>query len=210
MQFRTIVSAFFLDRKTTEPDLASLVERVGMNDVHPLKDNNRIALGFFEPERVILGGTWGVFQQTWAVLDEVDGIVCLQLYSPYTRFLDARTNDREQGSEANEPTSMTYVQTFGDACLRLNPVAAILDTRAHYEDPQWADQEGNRNLVLAMARLAAAGDVNALADERVSVLYLSEPLMLRWTSDPIRNNRDIVELPIGRIIFAWRGPARMA
>jgi hypothetical protein len=210
MQFRTIVSAFYLDKATTVPDLATLVHRAGLRDVHPFRDNDRIALGFFEPEREILGGTWGVFQETWAVLDLVEGLVCLQLYSPYTRFLDAKLNERENGPEENAPTSMTYVKTFGDACLSLKPIVAFLDTRAHYEDKQWEDQEGNRDWVLAQAKLVAAGDVNALADERFSVLYLSEPLMLRWSSDPIRDNRDIIELPTGRLIFARRGPARMA
>jgi hypothetical protein len=210
MQFRTIVSAFYLDKATTIPNLATLVRSAGMTDIHPLSDNDRIALGFFEPEREILGGKWGVFQETWAVLDLVERLVCLQLYSPYTRFLDARLNEREHGPEANAPTPMTYVKTFGDACVSLKPIAAFLDTRAHYEDKQWEDQEGNRNWVLAQAKRVAAADVNALADERVSVLYLSEPLMLRWGSDPIRNNRDIIELPTGRLIFAGRGPARMA
>jgi hypothetical protein len=209
MQFRTIVSAFYFDRANTEPDLAALVDRVGVRDVSPLR-NGRKALGFFDPERVVLTGTWDVFQETWAVLDEVEGLVVLQLYSPFTRFLDARVNEREHGPEGNGPTSMTYVKTFGEVCQRFNPPVALLDTRAHYEDQQWEDQEGNRDWVLAQAKLVAARDVNALADERVSVLYLSELLMLRWDSDPIRNNRDIVELPAGRLIFAWRGPARMA
>ena len=144
------------------------------------------------------------------MLDLVEGLVCLQLYSPYTRFLDAKLNERENGPEANVPTSMTYVKTFADACLSLKPIVAFLDTRAHYEDKQWEDQEGNRDWVLAQAKLVAAADVNALADQRFSVLYLSEPLMLRWSSDPIRDNRDIIELPTGRLVFARRGPARMA
>jgi hypothetical protein len=213
MQFHTIVSAFYLDRATTFPDLATLVHYAGMRDVRPLRDTDRIALGFFEPEREILGGTWGVFQETWAVLDEVEGLVCVQLYSPYTRFLDARLNEREKGPEGNEPTSMTYVKTFADACLRLNPLVVLLDTRAHYEIKQWEDQEGNRDWVLAQAKLVAAGDVNALADERVSVFYLSEPLMLRWDSNEIRNNQDIVELPtgasslLGAVRREWRNVA---
>jgi hypothetical protein len=157
-----------------------------------------------------LGGVWDAFQETWAVLDLVEGLVCLQLYSPYTRFLDAKLNEREKGPEGSASALMTYVKTFGDACLRLKPTVGILDTRAHYEIKQWVDKEGNRDWVLDQGKLVAAADVNTLADERVSVLYLSESLMLRWGSDPIRNNRDIIELSTGRLIFAWRGPMRMA
>ena len=210
MQFRTIVSAFFLNRATAEPALAALIHRVGVQDVRPLEDDAHIALGFFDPKREILGGTWGVYQETWAVLDEVDGLLCLHLYSPYTSFLDASRNEREHGPDGNGPTSLAYVKEFEKACLNLKPIAALLDTRAHYEDQQWADKEGNHDWVLAQAKLVAAGDVNALLDERVSVLYLSEPLLRRWEHNPFRDYRDIVELPTGSLVFADHGPVRMA
>ena len=71
------------------------------------------------------------------------------------------------GPEENVPTSMTYVKAFGDACVSLTPTAALLDTRAHYEIKQWEDQEGNRDWVIALAKLVAAADVDALADLRV-------------------------------------------
>jgi hypothetical protein len=209
MQFRTIVSAFYLDAKTMVPDLGVLVRRAGVRDVRPLRDSDRVALGFLEPEREVLGGTWDVFQETWAVLDVVEGFVCLQLYSPLVRFLDASHQDRENDPEGQNAT-LAFVRTFGDACVSLYPTAALLDTRAHYEDQQWEDQEGNRDWVLEQAKLVADADVNALADERVSVLYLSEPLTLQWNSDPVRDNRDNIELSAGRLIFARRGPARMA
>ena len=34
-------------------------------------------------------------------------------------------------------------------------------------------------------------------------------LALAGTPDAVRNDRDIIELPKGRLIFAARGPARM-
>lgn len=208
MQFRTIVSAFYLNGATSDPDLAALVEQVGLVGASPLSDAGRGALGFFEPDRVVLGGQWGVFQDTWAVLDEVEGLVCLQLYSFYGGFVEAARRDREHGTSRDG--TLAYVETFGGACQRLDPRVALLDARAHYEDQQWEGKEGNRDWVLAQARLVAAADVNALADERVSVLYVSEPLMTEWESEPSRDNRDVIELPAGRLFFAWRGPARMA
>jgi hypothetical protein len=211
MQFRTIVSAFYLDAATTPPDLAALVRRVGVRDARALGDDDRRALGFGEPGRVILGGAWGVFQETWAALDVVEGLLCLQLYSPYGRFLDAMVNDdRQNGPEPVGPTSMTYVETFAESCGRLAPTAAMLDARAHYELAEWRAQRGTRGWVLAQAPLVAGGDVDALAEERVSVLYLSAPLLLRWESSPSHDDRDTVELPSGRLIFARRGPAWMA
>jgi hypothetical protein len=206
MQFHTIVSAFYLDSSFTVPDLGVLVRRVGVREVRPFSSSDRIALGFDEADREVLGGTWDVFQETWAVLDVVEGLICLQLYSPLVRFLDATREDREDKPGGQ----MAYVGTFADACRELYPSAAFLDTRAHYEDKQWREQEGNRDWVRQQAKLVAADDINALADERVSVLYLSEPATLGWSSDPVRDNRDIIEHPTGRLYFARRGPARMA
>jgi hypothetical protein len=196
MQFHTIVSAFYLDKDKTASDLAALLRRVGVRDISPLKQ--RLALGFFDPAQEVLGGQWGVFGDTWAVLDEVEGLLCLQLYSSFRQFI--RNQDKE----------MQYVGTFADACQALNPLVALLDARAHYEIKQWEEQEGNRDWVLAQAKRIAAGEINALADERVSLLYLSKPLISRWESNPSRDDRDMIELPNGRLFFAGRGPARMA
>jgi hypothetical protein len=207
MRFRTIVSAFFLDAATTNPDLRSLAHEAGLRNAKPLDADDRAGLGL--GAREVLGGTWEVFQETWAIVDQHSSLVCLQLYSPYVRFVDARLNEQEHGPEAEGATPLAYVKTFGDACLKLEPTVALLDTRAHHGIQQWEAQQGNRDWVLAQAERVAAGDVNALADERVSVLYLSELLMLRWESDPVRNDRDAIELPKGRLIFASRGPARM-
>jgi len=196
MQFHTIVSAFYLDRAKVDRDLAGLLHRVGMVDIAPVA--HRLALGFDDPERVVLGGTWSVFGDTWAVLDEVDGLVCLQLYSSFHRFFRNPSRQDE------------YVATFAAACTQLTPPVALLDARAHDEIKQWQDQEGHRDWVLAKAHRVAAGDVNALADERVSLLYLSWPMVAKWESTPARDYREVTELPTGQLCFADHGSARMA
>jgi hypothetical protein len=210
MQFRTIVSAFFFDQRAATANLAAMLERAGVRNVEPLSADNKIALGVFETERQVLGGTWGVFEHTWALLDQIEEILCLHLYSPYTRFVEATINEEEHGPDATGPTPLAYVRTFGEACEKLDPIAGLLDTRAHYEIPQWSDKEGIRDWVLARAKSVAARDVNALADERISVLYLSELMMLGWQSSAVRDDRDMIELARGRLIFARRGRARMA
>ena len=141
MQFRTIVSAFYLDAKTTVPDLGVMVRRAGVRDFRPLRDSDRVALGFLVPEREVLGGTWDVFQETWAVLDVVEGFRLPATVFTLVRFLDASHQDRENDPEGQNAT-LAFVRTFGDACVSLYPTAALLDTRAHYEDQQWEDQEG--------------------------------------------------------------------
>jgi hypothetical protein len=182
LQFRTIVSAFYLETATTVPDLGLLVNRAGVRDTRPLGNTDRVALGFFEPEREVLGGTWEVFQETWAVVDVVEGLVCLQLYSPRVRFLDARRQERENNPGGQDAT-LAYVRTFGDACQKLDPRAAVLDTRAHYEDKQWEDQEGNRDWVLAQAKRVADDDVNALAGREWRKIASYLDATIRWVRD---------------------------
>ena len=86
-------------------DLAALVRRVGMEDAAPLAHCE--ALGFGDPARVVLGGRWDVFADTWAVLDEVGGLVCLQLYSSFNEF------------NRNRFMEDVYVDEFAAACNRL-------------------------------------------------------------------------------------------
>jgi hypothetical protein len=208
MLFRTIVSAFFLETSADE-DLATLAERAGMTDVVALDEEARRALGFHEPERQVLGGMWGAFRETWAIVDDVERIRCLQLYSPATRYLDAARAAREH-DEADDGPLLAYVRTFRDACLSLDPMAAFLDTRPHYEDERWENKQGNPDWVRAQAKKVAKGDVDALADEHFSLLYLNEALTRRWTSDPVRDDRDLIDVPAGRLAFARSGRDRMA
>jgi hypothetical protein len=208
MQFTTIVAAFFFETGQGRSHLHALVRAAGMTDVAPLDDINRRALGFRDPDREVFGGTWGAFGSTWAILDEHDGVRCLQLYASMNLYLDSQLTSEKR--QATENPLLAYVSTFRDACLRLEPVAAFLDTRAHYGDECWENKQGNRDWVLSQARRVAASDTNGLADERYSLLYLNESLARRWDSNPIRDDRDNVDVPTGRLVFARSGPARMA
>lgn len=208
MQFKTIVAAFFLRKEQdNRPTLQELVRAAGMTQVMSLDASDRLALGIDGSAREGVGGSWGAFGDTWAVLDETESLVCLQLYASMHRYLDAQlAGDDSQGEDPLLP----YISNFRDACLSLKPVAALLDTRAHYGDERWENQEGNRDWVLSQSHMVAASDADGLADERYSLLYLSEPLARLWNSNPIRDDRDRVEVPSGRLVFARSGPARMA
>src|SRR6202008_1159919 len=200
MQFHTIVAAFYLDPGSDMGSLKTLAERAGMRDVEPVI--HVVALGFLEPDRVVLGGQWGVFGDTWAVLDSVCGLRCLQLYSSYNSYL--------RRVAADDDSAAPFVSEFGRSCERLLARVALLDTPPHYEDAQWVDQLGNRDWVLEQAARVATNEIGALANERVSVLYLDEPMMQRWPANGSREDRDITDLPHGRLIFPGRGSRRMA
>lgn len=196
MQFRTIVSTWFFDAAGASRDLSGWLGRLGVADVAPVR--HLLALGFRDESRVVLGGQWGVFGPTWCTLDEVDGLLCLQAYSPFERFRSHADREPE------------YVAAFAASCERLAPRAALFDARAHYEIEQWVEQEGNRDWVIEQGRRVAARDVNALADERTSILYLSEELVYYWESDPYRDHREVQQLPAGQMFFARPGPYRLA
>jgi hypothetical protein len=208
MLFRTIASAFFLEPSNRD-DLATLAARAGLIDVSGFDDITRGSLGFRESDRGVLGGRWGAFQSTWVIVDEVDGLRCLQLYSSYTRYLDAVGASRDGGGRDDDPL-FGYVQTFRDACLSLSPRVAFLDTQAHDEDDDWENRQGSRAFVLAQAPLVAAFDADALARRFFSLLYLNSEMSARWTPDPPWYDREMVILPEGRLIFAGSGATRMA
>jgi hypothetical protein len=208
MQFRTIAAAFFLEPSARE-ELVGLATRAGLSGVAALDEQARIALGFHDPARRVLAGEWGVFRETWAVADEAAGLRCLQLYAPAARYLDAVRATREQGGGDGGPV-LGYVGTFRDACQSLRPRAAFLDTRPHEEDERWVNGQGSRAVVLAQAPLVAAGDADALAGQFFSLLYLDAALAARWTPAPPWYDREVMELPTGRLIFPGSGPARLA
>ena len=215
MLFRTIVSAFYLASDTND-DLGTLARRAGMTEVAPLGETVRGALGFSEPDRQVVGGTWGAFQETWAIVDEIDGLRALQLYSPATRYSDASSAARrvneggDTDSYGDDWPLAGYVRTFRDACLALAPRAAFLDTRAHFEDEAWVDRQGSRGLVLELAHVVAAGDADALAQRRFSLLFLDTEMAGPWTFELPWPDREEVEVPAGRLIFARSGPTRMS
>ena len=210
MFFRSIASAFFLESSSTD-DLPTLTERIGMTKLWTLGEDDRKALGFHEPDRVIMGGLWGAFGDTWAIVDELDQLQlrCFQLYSSSNQYLDAIRDDRPPHGVL-EAEQLKYIRTFRDACLSLEPRVAFLDTRSHYEHEPWLNKQGTRDLVLAMAPLVAAFDTDALARQRFSLLYLDAAMADRWEPDPVDTDRDMVVMPTGRLLFASSGPTRMA
>jgi hypothetical protein len=209
MQFSTIVAAFFLEQTGSAPTVEEVAISAGLTDLRPLDDLSRRALGFHEPDRLVLAGSWGAFGDTWCIVDEVDGYWCLQCYSSMNDYLDAQIAGEGREGTDEDPV-LPYVAIFRDACLALRPEVAFLDTRAHYGDKRWEDKQGNRDWVLSQSWMVATADVNALADERFSLLYLSATLVRLWTPDPRRDDRDYVDVPTGRLAFARSGPARMA
>jgi hypothetical protein len=209
MLFRSIVSAFFLDASSHD-DLAAFAKRAGMAELAPLDGKSRVALGLHEPARQVLGGSWGAFRETWAILDDVGPVRCLQLYSPATRYRDAVIASRAGVEVDDDDPVMAYVRTFRDACLALRPRAAFLDTQPHYEDEAWEDKQGSRTYVLEQASLVAARDADALARRFFSLLYLDAQMSAIWTPEPPGYPRDMIEMSAGRLIFAGSGPSRMA
>lgn len=209
MLFRTIVSAFFLESSCRD-DLATLLKRIAMADVAPFDQLTRGALGIHEPDRELLGGTWGGFKKTWAIIDDVEQYRCLQLYSSAARYTDAMYQKGEQRNAQEDDPLLAYVHTFRDACLALNPRAAFLDAGAHYEDESWDNKLGSRTFTLEQAPLVAAGDADALAGQFFSLLYLDTRMLANWSQESAELDRDVIELPRGKLIFAGSGPTRMA
>jgi hypothetical protein len=210
MFFRTIVAAFFVAQSSTGRTLHRLASDAGMTERVPLTERERAALGLHEPDREAVYGQWGAFGDAWAIVDPLDRHDCLQIYSSMNRFLDAQPDRSAENGAPPVDWMLSFVQTFRDACTGLGADVAFLDTRAHYGDERWENKQGNRDWVLARYWMVLESDANALADERFALLYLSEPMTRLWVRNPTRDDRDMVPLPNGRLVFARSGPARMA
>jgi len=209
MQFTTIVAAFLSDAAPPGQALRDRALSAGMTDVVPLEPDDRKALGVHAPTPEMVGGTWGAFGMAWAIIDDVEGWECLQIYTSMNSYFDAVVANEAVDPKHVDPM-LAWVETFRDACVRLEPRAAFLDTRSHYGDQRWEDKQGNRDWVRAQARRVMAGDITALADEHYSLLYLDAPLARRWDANPPGDDRDTVVMPRGRLVFAGSGPKRMA
>lgn len=209
MLFRTIVSAFYLSA-AVDDDLVGLVRRSGMTDFAPLDEMTRVSLGFHDPDRPVLGGTWDTYRATWAIVDDAEGLRILQLYSQAALFFDAARESADANADENDWPLAGYVRTFREACLALAPVAAFLDTGAHFEDEAWVDRQGSRSFVLQLAPPVATRDPDALAQHRFSLLFLDGEMSKRLTAGLPWSDREEVEVPSGRLLFARSGPTRMS
>jgi hypothetical protein len=209
MLFRTIVSAFYLPA-AVDDDLAGLVRRAGMTDIAPLDETARGGLGFHDPDRPVLGGTWDTYRLTWAIVDDAEGLRILQLYSQAALFFDAVTESAHANADEDDWPLAGYVRTFREACLALAPIAAFLDTRAHFEDEAWVDRQGSRSFVLERAPMVAACDADALAQRRFSLLYFDSRTSKCLTWGHPWSDREEVEMPSGRLLFARSGPTRIS
>ncbi len=93
----------------------------------------------------------------------------------------------------------SLAQTFRQSCLALYPEVAYIITRPYQAAPEWS-------LGLEIPILAA--DANRLADERFGLLYLNEAIAQNWTGHKIRDDRDSLPAPGGKLVFAARGEER--
>jgi hypothetical protein len=209
MLFRTIVSAFYLP-PAVDDDLAGLVRRAGMTDFAPFDETVSGSLGFHDADRPVLGGTWDAFGATWAIVDDAEGLRILQLYSQAALFFDAEREIADAKADEDDWPLAGYLRTFREACLALAPIAAFLDTRAHFEDEAWVDRQGSRRFVLELAPMAAACNADALAQRRFSLLYLDGRTSKGLTPGLPWSDREEVEMPSGRLLFARSGPTRMS
>lgn len=209
MLFRTIVSAFFIPAAVAD-DLVTLAGRAGMTECAPLGDTARAALGVHDPHRPVIGGTWDAYQATWATVEDAEGLRILQLHSRAALFFDAASASVEANADDGDWPLAGYVRTFRAACVALAPRAAFFETRAHFDDEAWVERQGSRSFVMALAPLVATCDADALAQRRFSLLFLDSKMSKRLTPELPWHDREEVEMPSGRLLFARGGPTRMS
>jgi hypothetical protein len=209
MFFKTLVAAFFLESEDNDGSLEQLVTLAGITDQQYLSEREKGALGIHDPSVEIIYGQWGAFGGAWARLDKLEYHNCLQIYFSRNHFLDLRSENRDdENIPLEQDPLLPLAKTFGNACEQLQAEVAFLDTHAHYGDETWENRQGNRDWVINYYSMLLECNINALAEERFTLLYLSEYMTQIWDSNPVRENRDMILLSKGLLTFARQGSTR--
>lgn len=95
-----------------------------------------------------------------------------------------------------EDGALGLAHAFQYACEQLSPEVAFIATHTYDACPE---------AVLEREWMITACDADALADERLGLLYLNDEISQCWTSLPIRGERDSLPIPSGRLVFAGCG-----
>jgi len=209
MFFKTLAAAFFLERGSSDRSLGEMLTLAGMQDLQNLSDQEKRALAINDPSVGVIYGHWDTFGDAWSLLDRLQHHDCLQIYFSMNHFLDLRP---EKAGNENLPLeqdpSLPMAYTFRDACERLQPEVAFVDTYAHYGDETWENKQGNRAWILDHYSMVLESNANELADERFGLLYLNDYMSQLWDSNRLRDDRDAIPVSSGCLVFARRGWAR--
>ncbi len=113
--------------------------------------------------------------------------------------LFALVGDKREPLPLQEDGALQLAFNFRDTCLSLSPKVAFVATHLSIALPEYA---------LEREWMVTARDANALADLRLGLLYLDDEIDQYWTSNPVRDDRDKLNVSHGRLVFAGHGWGR--
>ncbi len=188
----TLAAAFFLPRD--ERNQSSMVDRL-----------TRAGMAMIEPTDAAGGGlSEGFAKVRWAGLTctaELTASTSFDLLTIRFRRADflafLSEDDRPIPVEADGALPMAIA--FRDVCTALGPDAAIVATHA---------DQATSAFIRSLELKVLSRDVDALADLRLGLLYLSDRLARHATPNPVRDDRDRLPIPSGTLLFAGRGWSR--
>ncbi|MBD2202615.1 hypothetical protein H6G33_12205 [Calothrix sp. FACHB-1219] len=209
MFFKTLATAFFIEHGSNDFSLEKLLTLARMESLQYLSKAEKLGLGINDPNQEVIYGVWNAFGDAWARLDRLEYHNCLQIYFSQDHFLDLIPNlPDNQNLPLEEDPLLPLAYTFRDACEKIPAEVAFVDTHAHYGDEAWENKQGNKDWIINYYLMLLELNVNALADERFGLLYLNYYMNQLWDSNTLRDDRDMIPISEGRLVFAGRGTAR--
>lgn len=208
MYFRTIVAAFFLDKKKSR-SLPELLKLAGMNALRELDEESKAALGITDTDTPAMYGEWKEFADSWGLIEKYEFHDCLQIYSSANHFDNVRfsVQNNDDVSLTNDP-ALPMALTFGGACAKIKPEIAFLDTRSHYGYEDWENNLGSRAWLKEQYRMISEAALDELDAEPFSLLYIDEHLSKSWSPKFSRNKFDCLPVSDGRLFFSGSGGER--
>lgn len=136
--------------------------------------------------------------QCEAELDRLENHYLLNIYFLQSHFFEM-IGDKRTPLPLEEDGALGLAYAFRDACENLSPEVAFVAPHTYKAHPE---------SVRKCERMILARDADALADERLGLLYLNDEISQYWTPDKIRDDRDSLPISRGKLVFAGRDWSR--
>jgi hypothetical protein len=192
--FLTASAAFVLDAGPNPP-LSHALVRAGFADARPFPQEDLPGLGISDASVEAATAQWPVAGLVWARMDRVHERPLLETYFARSVFIDAGPAAGDAARDELVPLGAA----FSDACAQLPAEVAWLDTAAYYGDEDWVDRHGSGARNRQLAELVISGSIDALAGERLTLLWLNDDMADLLTVDV--DDRDTLPTPKGLLLF---------
>lgn len=178
---KRLAAVFFIPRTSGDMPLERLLHIAGASEVGLT---------------AVICDSSGLVDCLWAGLyckgfaDNLPQHQVLQIYFWQSSFLELA---------AQKDNAYPLALAFRDACEALSPDVAFIVTHLDQAQHEW---------ILTKEALVLNKDANALADERLGLLYFNKEIIQHWSHSSLWTDREDVPVNSGRLVFSGLSSTR--